>query len=94
MIDKDISTILPNATGIGTGTAHAAHQTGDRVTAKLIDANIPGYLAEFDPDEAEAAGAFEEDALSEADAIASTHDAMNEADFAQALRVHTLFRRN
>lgn len=35
---------------------------------KLRDAMIPGFEVEFDPDEAERAGAFVEDALSEADA--------------------------
>lgn len=45
------------------------------VLAKLADADTPGYQAEFDPAEAEAAGAFREDALSEADALDSTHDA-------------------
>ena len=45
----------------------------DLVREKLIDAQNPGYQAEFDPIEAEAAGAFPEDALSEADALASTH---------------------
>jgi hypothetical protein len=44
--------------------------------AKLADAMVPGYEAEFDPAEAEAAGAFAEDALSEADAIASTEDSV------------------
>ncbi len=44
--------------------------------AKLVDAMVPGYLVEFDPAEAAAAGAFGEDALSEADAIASTEDAL------------------
>ena len=42
---------------------------------KLIDAMTPGYQAEFDPEEAERAGAFVEDALSEADALASVVDA-------------------
>jgi hypothetical protein len=41
---------------------------------KLIDAEVPGYQAEFDPDEAELAGAFVEDALSELDALESTID--------------------
>ena len=41
---------------------------------KLIDAQTPGYQAEFDPDEAEHAGAFVEDALSEEDAIDSGDD--------------------
>lgn len=42
--------------------------------AKLSDAETPGYQAEFDPPEAETAGAFREDALSEADALGSTHE--------------------
>ena len=48
--------------------------TPDPVHEKLVDAQTPGYQAEFDPAEAEAAGAFQEDALSEADALASMHD--------------------
>lgn len=46
----------------------------DPVREKLADAHTPGYQAEFDPAEAEAAGVFREDALTEADALASTHD--------------------
>lgn len=41
---------------------------------KLKDTLTPGYQAEFDPEEADRAGAFTEDALSEADALASTDD--------------------
>ena len=41
---------------------------------KLVDAQIPGYQVEFDPEEAECAGAFVEDALSEDDAVASRAD--------------------
>ena len=41
---------------------------------KLADALVPGYYAEFDPDEAAAAGAFAEDALSEEDAADSGLD--------------------
>ncbi len=41
---------------------------------KLLDAMTPGYQAEFDPEEAERAGAFVESALSEGDALASTDD--------------------
>jgi hypothetical protein len=41
---------------------------------KLADALIPGFQAEFDPDEAEQAGAFQEDALSEQDALDSVAD--------------------
>lgn len=40
----------------------------DLIRQKLIDAEIPGAVVGFDPDEAERAGAFVEDALSEADA--------------------------
>ena len=46
----------------------------DAVREKLADALTPGYQAEFDPAEAEAAGAFAEDALSEDDALDSVHD--------------------
>lgn len=41
---------------------------------KLTDAQTPGYQAEFDPEEAERAGAFVEDALSEEDAADSNAD--------------------
>lgn len=44
------------------------------VTAKLVDAELPGFEAEFDPSEAELAGAFVEDAVSEADAKESAAD--------------------
>lgn len=53
---------------------------GDYTTAaealreKLTDAQTPGYQAEFDPEEAERAGAFVEDALSEEDAADSSAD--------------------
>jgi hypothetical protein len=47
----------------------------DALAEKLSDAEMsPGYAAEFDPEEADRAGAFEEDALSEADAFASSVD--------------------
>ncbi|SAL62501.1 conjugal transfer protein TraD [Caballeronia humi] len=41
---------------------------------KLADAETPGFQAEFDPDEAARAGAFVEDALSEADALDTAID--------------------
>jgi hypothetical protein len=53
----------------------------DAVCEKLADAFTPGYQAEFDPDEAERAGAFAEDALSEEDAMNSTDD-LSEAELA------------
>lgn len=48
--------------------------TADVLHEKLSDSLTPGYQAEFDPEEAENAGAFPEDALSEKDAIESTDD--------------------
>ena len=44
------------------------------ILEKLLDAEIPGFQAEFDPLEAERLGAFEEDALSEQDALDSAID--------------------
>ena len=44
------------------------------ITDKLLDAEIPGFQAEFDPLEAERLGAFKEDALSEEDALDSSID--------------------
>src|SRR5690606_27115858 len=44
------------------------------VREKFLDMRTPGFIAEFDPEEAEYAGAFVEDALSEADALASVVD--------------------
>jgi hypothetical protein len=48
----------------------------DAVLEKLNDALTPGYHAEFDPPEADLAGAFAEDALSDEDASASTEDSL------------------
>jgi hypothetical protein len=48
------------------------------VREKLADAETPGYQAEFDPEEAERAGAFVEDALTEEDAIESAGDLADE----------------
>ena len=44
------------------------------ITDKLLDAEIPGFQAEFDPLEAERLGAFKEDALSEQEALDSSID--------------------
>ena len=51
----------------------------DALREKLMDAQTPGYQAEFDPEEAERAGAFVEDALSEEDAAASHIDLIDGA---------------
>ena len=50
------------------------------IQEKLLDAEIPGFQAEFDPLEAERLGAFTEDALSEQDALESTIDYVEEVD--------------
>lgn len=55
-------------------TIDEAAAGAEALREKLIDAQTPGYQAEFDPDEADRAGAFAEDALSESDALASTDD--------------------
>ena len=44
------------------------------VDEKLSDMDTPGFEVEFDPEEAEYAGAFLEDALSEEDAKESATD--------------------
>ncbi len=46
----------------------------EALNEKLRDAQTPGFQVEFDPEEAEKTGAFEEDALSEADALESSTD--------------------
>ena len=50
------------------------------IQEKLLDAEIPGFQAEFDPLEAQMLGAFTEDALSEQDALDSTIDHIAEVD--------------
>lgn len=44
------------------------------IDEKLSDMETPGFEAEFNAAEAERIGAFEEDALSEQDAVDSTMD--------------------
>ncbi len=50
------------------------------VIEKLSDAMSPGFEVEFMPEEAERAGAFDEDALSQEDAADSTGDAIEPPD--------------
>ena len=50
------------------------------IQEKLLDAEIPGFQAEFDPLEAERLGAFIEEALSGQDALDSTIDYTAEVD--------------
>ncbi len=44
------------------------------IKEKLLDAETPGFEAEFSPDEADLLGAFEETALTEKDALDSVID--------------------
>jgi hypothetical protein len=60
------------------GVAVASEEADARVLAeKLTDALTPGMVVEFDPEQAEQAGAFVEDALSEQDAAESSLDLVN-----------------
>jgi len=53
------------------------------IAQKLVDAQTPGFQAEFDPDEAVLFGAFKEDALSETDALDSSIDQPDSVDGGQ-----------
>ena len=55
----------------------AAASAAAALRDKLTNILIPGYAVEFDPDEAEQAGAFEEDALSLQDAAESCLDLLD-----------------
>lgn len=50
------------------------------IREKLLDAQVPGFQAEFDPIEAEQLGAFIEDSLSEQDARDSSGDYLSAED--------------
>ena len=65
---------LPKNDVIFTEKADDQANAAGALREKLLDAMTPGYQAEFDPDEAEQAGAFIEDALSEQDAAESDID--------------------
>jgi hypothetical protein len=58
----------------GADTANPDAVLAAVLNEKLADAQTPGFWAEFSPDEAELAGAFEEVALGEAEAAASDID--------------------
>lgn len=55
----------------------AKKDAAEALLEKLADASTPGYQVEFDPEEAERAGAFIEDALSEEDAMESSADLLD-----------------
>ncbi|MFW5398082.1 MAG: hypothetical protein XXXNARYT_003810 [Candidatus Accumulibacter regalis] len=71
MNDRDT---LPKNDAIFAEKADDQANAAGALREKLLDAMTPGYQAEFDPDEAEQAGAFVEDALSEQDAAESDVD--------------------
>lgn len=49
----------------------------DALKEKLLDAEVPGFYAMFEPEEADYIGAFDEDALSEDDAFLASFDNPN-----------------
>ncbi len=54
----------------------AKEDAAEALREKLADMETPGFEVEFDPEEAELAGAFVEDALSEQDALDSSPDSL------------------
>ncbi len=64
---------------VTTETEDAIPTDAATIAEKLADALTPGYQAEFDPDEAERAGAFVEDALDEKEAMESSMDLAQKA---------------
>ena len=81
------STLDIAAIAVITDTAETSlndHDVRRQVIAqKLVDAQTPGFQAEFDPDEAELLGAFKEDALSEVEALDSSIDQPETVDGGQ-----------
>jgi hypothetical protein len=71
----DVNAVL-NSDAMSADIFIGAGDAVDVLAEKLTDAMIPGAMVEFDPEEAERAGAFIEDALTEADALESDIDLM------------------
>jgi len=69
----DLNAVL-NSDAISADTLIGEGDAVDVLAEKLADAMVPGAIVEFDPEEAERAGAFVEDALSESDALESDID--------------------
>ena len=69
----DVNAVL-NIDTINADTFIGEGDAVDVLAEKLADAMVPGAIVEFDPEEAERAGAFVEDALSESDALESDID--------------------
>jgi len=72
----DLNAVL-NSDAISVDTLIGEVDAVDVLAEKLADAMVPGAIVEFDPEEAERAGAFVEDALSEADALESSVDSID-----------------
>ncbi len=68
---------IPKIYNEKTGSDDAMNVT-DNFREKLINAETPGFRAECDPNEADCAGVFVEDALSEEDALDTAID-LNDA---------------
>lgn len=69
----DVNAVL-NIDTMNADTCIGEGDAVDVLAEKLTDAMVPGAMVEFDPEEAERAGAFVEDALSESDALESDID--------------------
>lgn len=69
----DLNAVL-NSDAMSADTLIVEVDAVDVLAEKLTDAMVPGAIVEFDPEEAERAGAFIEDALSERDALESDID--------------------
>ncbi|MEI7994277.1 MAG: conjugal transfer protein TraD [Methylococcaceae bacterium] len=72
----DVNAVL-NSDAMSADTLIGEGDAVDIVAEKLTDAMVPGAMVEFDPEEAERAGAFVEDALSESDALESSVDSID-----------------
>lgn len=68
----------PTLPTVDSTTTHVIDDAANQrsvIDEKILDATVPGVQIEFTPDEAQYAGAFSEDALTEQDAMASQIDA-------------------
>ena len=78
--DDDMKFDMPDIADTGQNERNIRHQV---IAQKLVDAQTPGFQAEFDPDEAELLGAFAEDALNEVEALDSSIDQPESTDGGQ-----------
>jgi len=53
---------------------HDTETDKETLREKLLDAQVPGFKAQFEPQDAEMLGAFTEDAINEKDALDSAID--------------------